>query len=249
MRRGAAGRNLAGAILAAAVMAAGCQHRTPAAEGSGALRTERCVGVADATARCHRLSVYENQTTRRGRTISLRIVVLPATGQDKAGDAIVYLAGGPGQAATELIGDAFADSGGARQHRDVIYADQRGTGGSHPLLCQFYGPPDNPQTLLRRVPADREGQGMPQESGAGRRSGPIHDKRFGRRSRGDSQRARVRATDARRRLLRHTPGDGVRAALRVARPRRRARRSGHASDARSRTLRPARGTRAGWVAR
>jgi pimeloyl-ACP methyl ester carboxylesterase len=129
-------------------MVAGCQHRTPAAEGSGALRTERCVGVADATARCHRLSVYENQTTRRGRTISLRIVVLPATGQDKTGDAIVYLAGGPGQAATELIGDAFTDSGGVRQHRDVIYADQRGTGGSHPLLCQFYGPPDNPQTYF-----------------------------------------------------------------------------------------------------
>jgi pimeloyl-ACP methyl ester carboxylesterase len=129
-------------------MVAGCQNRTPAAEGSGALRTERCVGVADATARCHGLSVYENQTTRRGRTISLRIVVLPATGQDKASDALVYLAGGPGQAATELIGDAFSDSGGVRQHRDVIYADQRGTGGSHPLLCQFYGPPDNPQTYF-----------------------------------------------------------------------------------------------------
>ncbi len=148
MRRGAAGRNLAGAILAATVMVAGCQNRTPAAEGSGALRTERCVGVADATARCHGLSVYENQTTRRGRTISLRIVVLPATGGDKASDALVYLAGGPGQAATELIGDAFSDSGGVRQHRDVIYADQRGTGGSHPLLCQFYGPPDNPQTYF-----------------------------------------------------------------------------------------------------
>jgi pimeloyl-ACP methyl ester carboxylesterase len=135
-------------MLAATVTVAGCQSRTPAAEDSGAIRTEPCVGIPDATAQCHRLSVYENQTTRRGRTISLRIVVLPATGEEKASDAVVYLAGGPGQAATELMGDAFSESGGVRQHRDVVYADQRGTGGSHPLLCQFYGPPDNPQTYF-----------------------------------------------------------------------------------------------------
>ena len=109
---------------------------------------ERCVGISDATAQCHRLSVYENQTTRRGKTISLRIVVLPATTRDKASDAVVYLAGGPGQAATELLGDTSFEIDGVRQHRDLVYADQRGTGGSHPLLCQFYGPPDNPQTYF-----------------------------------------------------------------------------------------------------
>jgi pimeloyl-ACP methyl ester carboxylesterase len=135
-------------MLAATVTVAGCQSRTPAGEDSGGIRTEPCVGIPDATAQCHRLSVYENQTTRRGRTISLRIVVLPATGEEKASDAVVYLAGGPGQAATELMGDAFSERGGVRQHRDVVYADQRGTGGSHPLLCQFYGPPDNPQTYF-----------------------------------------------------------------------------------------------------
>jgi pimeloyl-ACP methyl ester carboxylesterase len=147
MRRGAAGRNLAGAMLAATFTVAGCLNRAPASD-SGAHTVEPCVGIPDATAQCHRLSVYENQTTRRGRTISLRIVVLPATGENKASDAVVYLAGGPGQAATELMGDALFEGGGVRQHRDVVFADQRGTGGSHPLLCQFYGPPDHPQTYF-----------------------------------------------------------------------------------------------------
>ena len=173
----------------------------------------------------------------------------PRLGRTRPSDAIVYLAGGPGQAATELIGDAFADSGGVRQHRDVIYADQRGTGGLSRFSCQFYGPPDNPQTYFDAFLPIEKGQGLPRESGAGRRSGPIHDERFGRRSRGDSHRARLPAADARRRLLRHTPGDGVRAALRAARPRRRPRRSGHAGDACSRTLRAVRGTRARWAAR
>ncbi len=102
-------------------------------------------------ARCHRLTVYENQTARRGRTISLRIVVLPATGingEPRSDDAVVYLAGGPGQAATEFLGDSVVASDGARARRDIVLADQRGTGGSNPLLCQFYGPPEQPQTYF-----------------------------------------------------------------------------------------------------
>jgi len=153
MRAAAAG-GLAGALLAAWVAVTACQSRAPAggdanaAAGADALRTEPCVGIPDPTARCHRLSVHEDQTTRRGRTISLRIVVLPATGREKANDAVVYLAGGPGQAATEFLGDASIAVTAAREHRDAIYADQRGTGDSHALLCDFYGPPADPQSYF-----------------------------------------------------------------------------------------------------
>src|ERR1700752_451722 len=143
--RAAAGGALAGALLSVIVTIAACNGHTPAAAPDlGTLSTEPCVGIPNASARCYRLGGSENQTTRRGRTISLRIVVIPATGQQKAKDAVVYLAGGPGQAATELMGDGF-DIEGVREHRDLVYADQRGTRGSHPLLCQFYGPPENPQ--------------------------------------------------------------------------------------------------------
>ena len=31
---------------------------------------------------------------------------------------------------------------------DIVLADRRGTGGSNPLLCQFYGPPEQPQTYF-----------------------------------------------------------------------------------------------------
>lgn len=149
----AAGVRFAAAVLAAAAAAAGCDDSSEA-RGAGAAGSpveEACVGVPVGDARCLRLMVYENQTTRRGRTIPLRIVVLPATAADPArreDDAIVYLAGGPGQAATRLIGDSSLVADGLRARRDIVYADQRGTGGSNPLLCQFYGPPDQPQTYF-----------------------------------------------------------------------------------------------------
>jgi pimeloyl-ACP methyl ester carboxylesterase len=133
----------AGAWLAAAACA---QQAAPAVPVSS-LHAEPCAGVPEAAARCHTLTVYENHTTRRGRTIALRIVVLPAKGQ-RARDAVVYLAGGPGQAATEFLGDRGITVDGADEHRDAVYADQRGTGASHPLLCRFYGPPDDPQSYF-----------------------------------------------------------------------------------------------------
>jgi len=155
MSRAATGVTLAGAVVAVVATISGC--RAPlsgagaGAGSAGALTEEPCTGIPVAEARCLRLTVHENQAERRGRTISLRIVVLPATGTDRARrehDAIVYLAGGPGQAATELIGDSSLAGDDLRARRDVVFADQRGTGGSNPLICQFYGPPDQPQTYF-----------------------------------------------------------------------------------------------------
>ena len=141
---------LAGVVLVFAGAMSGC--RAPGDSSSavpgGALVEEPCTGIPVTEARCLRLTVPENQTTRRGRTISLRIVVLPATGTDRAEDAVVYLAGGPGQAATELIDDSSLAADGLRVRRDIVFADQRGTGGSNPLTCQFYGPPDQPQAYF-----------------------------------------------------------------------------------------------------
>ncbi len=150
MVRPAAGVTLAAALLAAVLTLPGCEQ-SQGAEATGALVEEPCVGVPVVEARCLRLTVYEDQSAKRGRTITLRIVVLPATQADgarRADDAVVYLAGGPGQAATELIGDSALELAALRSRRDVVYADQRGTGGSNALLCQFYGPPDEPQSYF-----------------------------------------------------------------------------------------------------
>src|ERR1700741_2617959 len=89
-------------------------------------------------AKCGSLEVYENRAVKKGRKISLNILVLPATGDKREPDAWVYFAGGPGSAATEDaagIADAFKK---VREHRDLLFVDQRGTGKSHPLDCPMY---------------------------------------------------------------------------------------------------------------
>jgi pimeloyl-ACP methyl ester carboxylesterase len=98
-------------------------------------------------AKCGTYEVYENRATKKGRKISLKIVLLPATTDKREPEPFVYFAGGPGSAATEDapgIAQAFSQ---VLAHHDMLFVDQRGTGGSHPLNCKFYDPAD-PQTSL-----------------------------------------------------------------------------------------------------
>jgi pimeloyl-ACP methyl ester carboxylesterase len=83
-------------------------------------------------ARCGTFVVAENRAEPDGRTIGLRVLVLPAYSKPVAKDAVAFLAGGPGGAATQ---QAFAEdwqSSTLRTHRDILLVDQRGTGGSKP---------------------------------------------------------------------------------------------------------------------
>ena len=98
-------------------------------------------------AKCGALEVYENRAKKKGRKISLNIIVLPATSDKREPDPLVYFAGGPGSAATDDargIAHAFAN---IRKHRDLVFVDQRGTGGSHPLDCKFYDAADTQSYL------------------------------------------------------------------------------------------------------
>ncbi|MDF2775067.1 MAG: Hydrolase, alpha/beta hydrolase fold family [Geminicoccaceae bacterium] len=103
---------------------------------------------ASANAQCGTLTVIENRTTGRGRTIDLRVVVLPATGPDRAPDPVVFIAGGPGSSIVAQAGGLARHPSGLRERRDFVLVDQRGTGGSAPLDCPFYGPPDSLQSFL-----------------------------------------------------------------------------------------------------
>ena len=141
------------AVLAAAAAAiAGCDPGRLSAQP--ALSEASCRGIKDPSAHCYRLRVPENRSRADGRTIDLRIVVIPAAdAANRADDAVVVLAGGPGQAATDFLGRAAA---GANTRRDHIYADQRGTGGSNGLVCRFYGPPsDVPSYFTGFLPLDK----------------------------------------------------------------------------------------------
>jgi pimeloyl-ACP methyl ester carboxylesterase len=99
-------------------------------------------------ARCGTYSVFENRATQRGRRIALKIVLLPATGPERSPDPLVFFSGGPGEAATETAPDLARNLGQIRRRRDILLIDQRGTGGSHPLLCPLFGPPENLQSYL-----------------------------------------------------------------------------------------------------
>ena len=72
----------------------------------------------------------------------MNIVVFPATGDKREPDPIFYFAGGPGSAATEDAIGMVNEFKKLREHRDLVFVDQRGSGGSHPLNCEFYNPDD-----------------------------------------------------------------------------------------------------------
>ncbi|MDT7781067.1 MAG: hypothetical protein QOC99_3579, partial [Acidobacteriota bacterium] len=85
---------------------------------------------------CGQYEVFENRAAKTGRKIRLNLLVLPALADKPAPDPIFYLAGGPGAAATTYAGVSFMLR--MHQKRDVVLLDQRGTGESNPLRCEFH---------------------------------------------------------------------------------------------------------------
>ena len=90
--------------------------------------------------------VFENRTTNKGRELELDIVVLHANGKSPQPDPIFYIAGGPGQAAATLY-RAFQNHW-MRADRDLVFVNQRGTGGSNRLAFPDWRA-SNPQNYLR----------------------------------------------------------------------------------------------------
>ena len=98
-------------------------------------------------AKCGTFEVFENRATRKGRKININILVLPATGEKREPDGFFYFAGGPGSGATEDAPGVAQQFANIREHRDLVFVDQRGTGQSHKLDCQLYDA-KNPQSYL-----------------------------------------------------------------------------------------------------
>ncbi len=120
------------AFLAAALVAA----TALALPSGGAERPKlRACYPGGVTAKCGRLAVPENRALPGGRTISLNVVVLPATVKRTAADPFVYLTGGPGGAAAQMAQGLQSVFSELNRTRDIVLVDQRGTGGSNPLLC------------------------------------------------------------------------------------------------------------------
>ncbi len=86
-------------------------------------------------ARCGVLRVPEDRSNPDGRSIGLRIAVVPAVSRNPSPDPLVFLTGGPGQAATETYPQLAPAFRRINRDRDVVLVDQRGTGGSNALRC------------------------------------------------------------------------------------------------------------------
>ncbi|QKK01393.1 MAG: alpha/beta fold hydrolase [Pseudomonadota bacterium] len=94
-------------------------------------------GQATASARCGTLSVPENPDSPDGRRIELAFAVSPARVGTPQPDPVAFLAGGPGQSARDTLPIMQRALRDINRTRDLIFLDQRGTGGSNPLDCEL----------------------------------------------------------------------------------------------------------------
>ncbi len=85
--------------------------------------------------KCGTLQVPENYSVKDGSQISINFAILPAIDNSDNKTPLMFLAGGPGQAAVELAAGLRMAFTEIRKTRDIILVDQRGTGKSHPLEC------------------------------------------------------------------------------------------------------------------
>lgn len=85
---------------------------------------------------CYDLTVPQNRQADDGSTVTLHVAVFRSPAADVAPDPILYLEGGPGGEALELIPLSFGQLfEPLLDKRDLIIFDQRGTGYSRPSLA------------------------------------------------------------------------------------------------------------------
>ena len=97
----------------------------------------------DEQLQCGKISVAENPKQPDGKKIDIHFAILPAIKNTHPTEALLAIAGGPGQSAIENAAGFSRTLNKIRQQRDILLIDQRGTGQSNILACD-----DNNQSLL-----------------------------------------------------------------------------------------------------
>ncbi len=140
-------------VLTAALVTAGCGSES--ARQRGLMLAECRLPRLPTAAQCGELEVPENRSKPDGRKIRIFTAVLPATTASPKPDPLLIIAGGPGQAASQLA--AFASRlTELRRTRDVVLIDQRGTGRSSPLTCEALKPRHDDAFEIDPLPRARE---------------------------------------------------------------------------------------------
>jgi pimeloyl-ACP methyl ester carboxylesterase len=94
-----------------------------------------CTLAGGVAARCGTFTVTEDRTAPAGRTISLRVAVIPARDGGTKADPLVHITGGPGGSAVADALRMLSVFSEVNESRDIVLVDQRGTGGSNRLDC------------------------------------------------------------------------------------------------------------------
>lgn len=121
----------AGAAQAAAPKPAAPESARPAA----ATRNCHLPGVTE-TLTCVSVPVPLDYADPRAGTLKLHVTVAPALRQGTRSDPLFVLAGGPGQAGSDVLVLLSAAFKRVRATRDIVFIDQRGTGLSGKLDCE-----------------------------------------------------------------------------------------------------------------
>ena len=100
-------------------------------------RLEHPARMLALTAECASISVAENPDEPKGRTIELFVARVPAISLNKKPDPLFLIAGGPGTSSVDLYTSSSGSFERVRRDRDIILVDQRGTGRSHRLDCDY----------------------------------------------------------------------------------------------------------------
>jgi pimeloyl-ACP methyl ester carboxylesterase len=117
-------------------------------------RLEHPLQLTSIAARCGTLSVPEDREHPEGAAIELNVAVVPALNRRSTAAPLFLLAGGPGQSAVQsYVATASAFARINRNHA-IVLLDQRGTGQSSPLHCEYpedWRQPADPLPALRQA--------------------------------------------------------------------------------------------------
>jgi pimeloyl-ACP methyl ester carboxylesterase len=116
-------------------------------------RLEHPLRMSSVAARCGVLAVAENPGAPGGPRIDLHVAIVPALNRRATAAPLFLLAGGPGQAATDLYTSAAGAFARINRNHDIVLVDQRGTGRSAVLSCTY---PDDWNLIKDPLPQLRE---------------------------------------------------------------------------------------------
>lgn len=94
-------------------------------------------GMPSMKARCGNLARPLDPWNPDAETIELRVAVVPALNLTPLTDPLVPIAGGPGQGTIQFYTANYWAFKGVNRDRDILLIDQRGTGESATMDCEF----------------------------------------------------------------------------------------------------------------